>query len=180
MRTAEATATLTDPDDLVVEGMRASAAAHLALAGRMLGNAEDAREALQEAHFRAWRHRDRVRDRAAVQGWLRQIVVRESLRLLRRRAMRRWLPFGEAVPDMPCPAPIAEHTAADQQILAMARAAVERLPPRQRLVWGLRFDEGWSTREIATATELSPDTVKTHLTRALESVTRQLELRHAV
>jgi RNA polymerase sigma-70 factor (ECF subfamily) len=50
------------------------------------------------------------------------------------------------------------------------------LSAQQRLVFGLRFDEGWTLPEIAEATGLSTETIKTHLTRALTRV--RLELDH--
>jgi RNA polymerase sigma-70 factor (ECF subfamily) len=141
-----------------------------ALARRMVGNDADAADALQEAWIRAWGRRSQLRSAAAVSGWTRAILVRECLRILRWRAVRRWLPFGDALPELPDPAPAAEGALAAAQVAHRARAAAERLSPRQRLCWGLRFDEGWSVAEIAAATGLSPDTVKTHLGRALATV----------
>jgi RNA polymerase sigma-70 factor (ECF subfamily) len=61
---------------------------------------------------------------------------------------------------------------------ARVRALVERLPPRQRQLWGLRFDEGWTIPEIAEATGIGAETVKTHLSRALITVRGQLEPPH--
>jgi RNA polymerase sigma-70 factor (ECF subfamily) len=140
------------------------------LARRMLGDADDAGDALQEAWIRAWGRREQLRTAAAVHAWTRVIVVRECLRVLRWRAVRRWLPFGADVPDVPAPGPGADGVLAAAQVARRARSAAEHLPPRQRLCWGLRFDEGWSVAEIAAATGLAPDTVKTHLGRALAAV----------
>jgi RNA polymerase sigma factor (sigma-70 family) len=60
--------------------------------------------------------------------------------------------------------------------VARVRAEVERLSARQRLMWGLRFDEGWTVPEVAAALELSPETVKTQLGRALRRVQERLEV----
>lgn len=159
--------------------------AHRALAGRMLGNAEDAGDALQEAWLRAWRHRGSVQAAAALHGWLRQIVARECLRALRSRAVWSWSPFaggqqdhGVEEPQEPAAGP--ELTAANAQIWRRARGFVNQLPPQQRLVWGLRFDEGWSVPEIAVATGLSTETVKTHLSRALSQVQRRMGVNHGL
>ncbi len=150
--------------------LQAAEPAHRVLAARMLGNAEAANDALQEAWLRAWNQRSSLRTADAVHGWLRQIVARECLRALRRRALLRWLPFLEPVDPRPGP----ESSAANTLDWRRARAIVERLPPQQRLVWGLRFDEGWTVAEIAHATSLSPETVKTHLSRALLLVQRRM------
>lgn len=163
-----------DADAAFVAVLNEGAAAHLGLATRLLGNPEDAREAVQDAWLRAWRHRATVREPAAVRGWVRAIVVRECLRTLRRRARWRWLPFGAALPDLPDLGPAVDHAVADREAAARLRLALDHLPPRQRLAWGLRFDEGWSVAEVAAAMELSPDTVKTHLDRALRTLQRRL------
>lgn len=156
------------------EALARESGALLALATRMLGDAADAADALQEAWLRAWTRRDALRDEAALRGWLRTIVARECLRALRWRAVRRWTPFGDHLPELPSNASSPEH-ALDA---ARVRALVERLPPRQRQLWGLRFDEGWTIPEIAEATGLGVETVKTHLSRALAAVRGQLEPPH--
>lgn len=152
------------------DALRSAEAAHRALAGRMLGNAQDAHDALQEAWMRAWRHRGSIETAAAVHGWLRQIVARECLRVLRVRRLRAWLPFVDVAEPSAGPELAAVHA----DTWRRARAVVERLPPQQRVAWGLRFDEGWSVPEIAVALEVSPETVKTHLSRALAQVQRRM------
>lgn len=144
-----------------------------ALALHMVGTPEDAADALQEAWLRAWRQRGDVREIAAVRGWLRAIVARECLRVLRWRAVRRWLPFGDAVPEVE----VAQSS--DLVDAARVRALVARLPPQQRACFALRFDEGMTNVEIAEVLGMQPDTVKTHLSRALTTVQRRLEPRHA-
>lgn len=167
----------TAPADLaeaaLCEALGAEAPALLAMATHLLGDGAEAQDALQEAWLRAWTRRDQLRDALALRGWLRRIVARECLRILRWRAVRRWLPFAEA-PETPGSTP---DLAAGMDAHA-ARAAVERLPPRQRQLWGLRFDEGWTLPEIAEATGLEPSTIKTHLERALRTVRAALEPTH--
>ena len=53
---------------------------------------------------------------------------------------------------------------------------LRRLPVRQRAVLVLRFYEGWSEAEIATALGCSPGTVKTHAARGLARLRTQLAL----
>jgi RNA polymerase sigma-70 factor (ECF subfamily) len=141
-----------------------------ALAMRMLGDEQEARDAVQEAWIRAWARRHQLQEPEAIGGWLRAIVARECLRALRWRAVRRWLPFGEATPDLPTHNPLPEDALHAGELAARARQAAAALPPRQRLCFGLRFDEGWTVAEIAAATGLSTETVKTHLGRALAAV----------
>jgi RNA polymerase sigma-70 factor (ECF subfamily) len=169
-----AVTTQASADALFVRSLDQAASQHMGIAFRILGNTEDAHEVLQEAWLRAWRHRSQVRDDAAFDAWLRRIVVRECYRRLRWRKTRSWLTLG-AIPERADPAPSPEHSTEHSRRRARLHAATSTLSPRQHLVFGLRFEQGWSVREIATATELEPDTVKTHLKRALAKVRKRME-----
>lgn len=138
----------------------------VALATRMLGDADDAADAVQVAWMRVWQAGSRVERPEAL---LRTVVVRECLRQLRWRAVRRWIGW-EDLMDVAEPRPDVAHQVVQAEQLARVAHVVAALPPRQRLVWGLRFDEGWTLPEIAAATGLSTETIRTHLERALARV----------
>ncbi len=166
-------------DDALVAALRDALPGATLAARRMLGDVAAADDAVQEAMFRAWKSRARLEDRAAIHGWLRRIVVRECLRHLRWRAVKRFVGFGGAIstdePEgvaLPEPGLSAEDATERAQRIARVHALVDRLPPRQRAIWGLRFDEGWTLPQIAEALDVSVETVKTHLGRAVERVKR--------
>lgn len=153
--------------------MESESARQFSLCLRMMGNEADARDVLQDAWLRAWRNREAWRGEGPAPAWLRAILVRECLRSLRWRSVRRWLPFGAQVPDTASPAANPEAALDAERVACL----VAELPSQQRVAWGLRFSEGWSVPEIAAALELSPETVKTHLARALERVRAGLGVR---
>ncbi|MBN1335135.1 MAG: RNA polymerase sigma factor [Deltaproteobacteria bacterium] len=167
-------------EESLVEALAESAPRHMAIAVRMLDDREEAREILQEAWIRAWRNRGSIRESAALQGWLRRIVVHECLRALRWKAARSWLTFSWRVPEATDPSPSPDGLIGKARLVAEVRRLAAALPPRQRLVWGLRFDEGWSVREIAESADMTVDTVRTHLGRALMRIQEQMGRRHAV
>ncbi len=165
----------TDAADLaLVRALEHSASRHMAVAYRVLRHEQDARDVLQEAWLRAWRARHRLRDHDALEAWLRRIVVRECYRKLQWRRTRSWLSFG-MVPERPDPAPHLDETL---DLAARHRrfvAAAQDLSPRQALVFSLRFQQGWTVAEIAASADMRPDTVKTHLKRAVARVRARLE-----
>lgn len=144
------------------------------LALRMMGSEAEAEDVLQEAWLRAWRARGGLQDRAALHGWMRRIVARECLRALRWRGLRRLLPW-EEIPEPVDPAPGADRALLGAERSRQLQAAVALLSPKQRLCFGLRFDEGWSVPEIADACGMGAETVKTHLSRAVAAVQRAME-----
>ncbi len=173
---APAPRTRAELDDELVCTIQAEAGRAFNLARRLLGDDTDAADAVQAAWLRAWRNRDAFRGEGPAAAWLRAIVVRESLRTLRWRSLRRWFPVGDRVPDV-----VSEHPAGDVALDATGvRRVVATLPGQQRVAFTLRFDEGWTVPEIAAALQLSPETVKTHLNRALARVRHALGVHHAL
>jgi DNA-directed RNA polymerase specialized sigma24 family protein len=60
------------------------------------------------------------------------------------------------------------------------QAALENLSPKQRSIFLMRFAEEMDLAEIAAATSMPINTVKTHLHRALKSVRSQVTAAQAV
>ena len=155
---------------------------------RMLGSAQDAEDALQEALLRAWRGLPRFQGRSSLRSWLYTIATNASLRMIERRA-RRVSPvdFGPAAdadenPGAPLtesvwiePFPDAAVDAEQREGIELAfTAALQHLPPRQRAVLVLRDVLGFSAREAADVLETSPAAVDSALQRAHKAVDERL------
>ncbi|MBM4369328.1 MAG: sigma-70 family RNA polymerase sigma factor [Deltaproteobacteria bacterium] len=154
-----------DLDAALHAAITAEAPQMMGLCTRMMGNEPDAADVLQEAWLRAWRGRAAYRGEGPPAAWLRAIVVRECLRSLKWKAWRRWVPI-----DLDDAGPASEARPEGKLDAARIRAAAARLPAQQRVAFNLRHEEGWTVPEIALALDVSPETVKTHLERALSRV----------
>ena len=51
---------------------------------------------------------------------------------------------------------------------AILEDVINQMPPRQRLIYKLAKQEGWSREEIAKGLDISPNTVRNHLAAAIE------------
>jgi len=51
---------------------------------------------------------------------------------------------------------------------AILENIIDQMPPRQRLIYKLAKQEGWSREEIAKGLNISPNTVRNHLAAAIE------------
>jgi len=126
----------------------------------------------------------RIRDfdrRAAFSTWLTRIAINTCLDELRRRrreaavdddrdgdeeaGLLERMPDGGAGP---------EARSMQKQAVASLATAEERLPPRQREIFRLRFYAEMELEEIATALEVHVGTVKTQLHRAVHRLREEL------
>ncbi|MGW3461060.1 RNA polymerase sigma factor [Streptomyces olivaceoviridis] len=141
----------------------------LTLARCMLGNPQDAEEAVQDAFISAWRHLPEYRHRAEFRTWMYRITVNRCQTMCRRRPPP--LPL-DAVAEPAAgdawsqPARTAEQDAATA---ALSRALAE-LDAGQRVCWILREVQGLPYKEIAHVTRTGEQTVRGRLFRARRSL----------
>lgn len=139
---------------------------------RFAGNHDDAAELSQEVFLRAYRGLSRFRGEASVATWLHRIAVNASLnRVTTRRGVQVAL---EDAPELAAPhADPVEAIAAGQQA-DRVRAAVARLPGRQRATVILRVYQGLSHREIARVMKTTEGAAKANLFHALGNLRKLL------
>jgi RNA polymerase sigma-70 factor (ECF subfamily) len=167
---------------------------------RMLGSAQDAEDALQEALLRAWRALPKFEGRSSLRSWLYSIATNVCLRAIERRPKRVlpvdygppsdphdglappltetvWLdPFpDEGIPDGHA-SPDARYEQRESVELAFI-AALQHLPERQRAVLLLRDVLGFAPAEIAAALDATPAAVYSTLQRAHAAVEERLPAR---
>jgi RNA polymerase sigma-70 factor (ECF subfamily) len=132
----------------------------------------DAADAVQAAFEQAWRHRARLEDGARLRPWLDRIVVRESIRVDRRRRSPLARFFGgprEIPSDLVDP-----QTTLDPTMTAV-RIAYERLPADQRAVIGLHLHLGYSVAETATLVGAPIETVRSRLRIGRDRIRQALQ-----
>ena len=138
---------------------------------RILGSAEDADDAVQEALLRAWRWRAKFRGDAALRSWLYRIATNASLDVLRRRPpTASWQDQdGEHDPLDAIPASDPEPAAAlvaKETVELTLEAAVRHLPTTQRTILLMRYLLGWSARDAAGSLDATVASVNSSLQRA--------------
>jgi RNA polymerase sigma-70 factor (ECF subfamily) len=138
---------------------------------RYVGDAEAARDAAQNVFVKAWLGLPKFRRQAAFASWLYRIAVNECLNLKASRARRRTEPLDELTPD---PAADPEQRRVRDERARLVRAALDALPPKQRVALILSAYEGLSYREIAAALETSVPAVESLLFRAKQNLATTL------
>lgn len=145
------------------------------IAWRVLRDAEDVKEAVQETFLRLFRHLGRYDEKQDLFGWLSRIAVNVCFDLLRRRKRERiFEPLDQGMPAM------SSETAADDAMirrsdLALLGRAIDSLPTKERMVIILRDVEGLPTDEVAATLGSSVSTVRVQLSRARVKLRRFVE-----
>ena len=130
------------------------------LARVILGNREEAEDAVHDAFVTAWRNWASLRDPARFEPWFQRIVV-NTCRDRLRKASRRHEQGIDSVPSPVAPDPYGDVHERERMSRAFAQ-----LEPDHRIVLTLRFYRDLKVDAIADLLGVRPGTVKSRLHRA--------------
>jgi RNA polymerase sigma-70 factor, ECF subfamily len=150
---------------------------------RVLGNVEDAEDALQEGLLAAYRNLKRFEGRSQFSTWLTRIVINASL--MRRRSMRARPAvslenFSEEENTIPAEErfaaadPNPEEIYERSELSNLINANLAELSPVLRDAFVLRESQGLTTSEAARVLGVSENTLKARLWRARQQLAERL------
>lgn len=140
-----------------------------ALAFRLLGDRDEADDALQDAYVRAYRALGAFRGDSSFSTWIYRITYNTCVDALRRRRVSSSLDSGWSEEPDTCPEP--GQIASDRADLSAALAA---LPPGHRAAVLLVDAEGYGYEEASTILGVPVGTIASRLSRARASLRRVL------
>jgi RNA polymerase sigma-70 factor (ECF subfamily) len=137
-------------------------------------NSEDAREVVQDAFVRVWKHLGDFSGQASFSTWLYRIVYNLSIDVLRRRSPGNPVDLDDRTDLDGAPDELLPYRGESDPFHALDRArlseamqsALDALPAYHRTVIVLREVEGLSYEEIAEATNVPKGTVMSRLFHA--------------
>lgn len=160
----------------------------LRLALQITRRPEDAHDLYQEAFLKVYRNLDRFRFECSFYTWLYRVVTNVCLDHLRRRSSRPEDQAPEAnnlstgseedfFDRQAHPAPLSnpERSLLGKELGARISAAMERLSPRERMVFELKHFQGLRLRTIGEMLGTTEETVKNSLFRATKKLRSSLE-----
>jgi RNA polymerase sigma-70 factor (ECF subfamily) len=156
----------------IAETWRRFAPMVLMMAERCLGSKSDAEDIGQEVFYRVFRKAKTLRDPNALRSFIYSFAIRTLRTELRRRRLRSWLLLE---PDLPTD---LGHTTLDVESRDHLRrfyALLDRLTPRDRLVFILRRMESMTMEETARELDISVSTVKRSMAQASSRLSRWIE-----
>jgi len=150
----------------------------LALASRILGDADEAKDVAQESFLRIWRQAANWRSgEARFDTWLHRVVLNlchDRLRKRKERPLEDDEPGNELVDSAPRPDEQLEATARSEQMAA----ALAALPDRQREAIVLQYYQELSNIEAAALMNISVDALESLLSRARRNLRSYLAETH--
>ena len=145
-----------------------------AIALRVLGNAADAEDVVQDTMLKVWTHRGRWQHgRAKFSTWLYRVVSNRCIDLRRKPRTENV----DAVPEVADTQPDASSLIERNEISNLLEVAMRRLPEQQRLAVILSYHENMSNGEIAEVMDTTVAAVESLLKRGRQQL-RELLRRH--
>ena len=146
------------------------------LVRRIVGNVEDAEDAVQESFASVVEHLAEFREESSFYTWLSRIASNHALKLIRKRRGLRTIPLDELTArvdqNLPRPefiAPWAKDpldAEKEPAVRALIETALQELDEKYRLAFVLRDIQGLSTVAAAHALGVSEGNLKVRLLRA--------------
>ena len=156
------------------------------VAYRLLGDAADAEDAVQDAFFTAYQQLNQFRGDSPLSAWLATIVCNCARMLMRKRPRHVIVSLDEPMgiqqefllaDQLACKEPSPEDECRRSEMKRHLAQAAEELTPALRRTLHLRDVEGLSIRETAKILGVTSGTVKSHLSRARVRMNRLLSQR---
>ena len=149
---------------------------------RLLGNAEDAEDALQDGLLSAYRNLKRFEGRSQFSTWLTRIVINAALMRRRSKKVRTAMSLDEPPrEDELAPSerfaddgPTPEQTYQRTELRQLIGENLDELSPLLRTAFILREVEGFSTGEAASQLGVTENTLKARLWRARQQLASRL------
>jgi RNA polymerase sigma-70 factor (ECF subfamily) len=153
-----------------------------ALAYRVIGREEDARDVCQDTFLRAYRALPGFKGQAKFSSWLYRIALNLCRDWIRKQRRTRTVPMPEGVDLVELaseqgPVESIEDLVARRQMSDVVAQAMEQLPDEQRTAIILKEYHGLTFQEIAELQGCPLSTVKTRLYQGLSVLRRHLEVR---
>jgi RNA polymerase sigma-70 factor (ECF subfamily) len=142
------------------------------IAFRIIGDSGAAEEIAQDVFLELHRNLSRLESEQHIVAWLRRVTCHRATDALRRRAVRTDIGALEFHEQMST-APLRQQS--PSSLLNRVEQLLLTLPPAQRSVMLLRYQEDLEAEEIAEMLVMPVATVKSHIQRALKTLRAKAE-----
>jgi RNA polymerase sigma-70 factor (sigma-E family) len=151
------------------EYVRTRSRALLRAAQAITGNHSDAEDLVQATLVKAYQSWDRISDPAALDTYVRRVMVNTHISGWRRRRL-------DEYPTDELPDSAEADATGDTDLRDVVQRAIDRLPRQMRAAVMLRYYDDMTEPEVAAALGVSVGTVKSTVARAVAKLRQDAEL----
>lgn len=139
------------------------------------GRKETAEEIVSDVFLEVWKNRAFLPQIRSVPAWLQTVTYRKAVSYRRKESGKSALPFDEIDEFRFAPVQSPDEEIIGREETAALNKAIEKLPPRCKLVFFLAKIEELPYKEIAERLHISVKTVNYHIAYALDMLARILK-----
>ena len=144
------------------------------LVRRMVIDHDDSNDLVQNTFIKVWQNLDGFREDSQLFTWIYRIATNECLAFLRQKRRRFFLPLIDVEKELA--SKLMEHDSMDANKLEYRlQQAILSLPPKQRLVFQLRYFDGLRYEEMSEVLGTSVGALKTSYHHAAKKIELKLK-----
>ena len=130
---------------------------------------QHAESVMLKGFFKAFKNLNRFEDKGSFEGWLRRIMVRESISFLRQEKRVEFLAEDEPIVHL------HYNNIESKMEVAQIQELIDRLPEGYKMVFVMYAVEGYKHQEIAELLEITEGTSKSQLFKARQLLQKQIK-----
>ncbi len=138
---------------------------------RYIGNDHAVEDIAQEVFLQVWRKAGQFKGKSSFSTWLYRIVTNKCLNYREKRSIRQTLPLNDEIPENDMG--LEQRYEKDREA-KVVRAAIDKLPKRQRMALILSQFDGYSYKEISDIMKVSLSSVESLIFRARKNLKQEL------
>lgn len=135
---------------------------------KMIGDGAVAEDISQEVFVEVWKRRETLDVNTSLKGYLRKVAVNKTLNHIRSKKMD--FEQEDAILQLPSTENSTQKILEAEDLQKAINIAVDNLPERCRIIFGLSRYEEKTYREISEQLEISTKTVENQISKALKLV----------
>jgi RNA polymerase sigma-70 factor (ECF subfamily) len=141
---------------------------------RIIGNSAEAEDIMQDSFLKAFRNISACRENSAFGGWLKRIVVNQSIDALRVKAKIRFEEM-KTIPSEMLAGEVLGEAEGFAESAINVKKCISELPEGYKLILTLYLLEGYDHEEIGQILNIKPSTSRSQFARARQKLMEMLK-----
>lgn len=140
----------------------------------LLKDHDQSEDLVQDVFVTLWEKREQINPEFRFENYLLTICYNSIRKFFRKKSIENKVK-DYLLKNLPESIPETSNTVLCNELIDLVDSAVDKLPPKRKLVFKLSRQENMQIKAIAETMSISPRTAESHLTKALGFIRQELE-----